>query len=495
MKTVKQILAAALSKSIPQKALNILYMLFSGIDAALQQLEHRLLVHIRERNILKAQHIQSLRTHAAANGYEPKLREPSKGVMLLQINTNLFSRVGYPLFLPPYSIIIDNATKVKYYYDSNKPLKITDNTNYIPVVDGEIKTITHISTGATLERIYLSDAAIANNSITITVAGVTYVGVKSFLTSTGINNDRQFLYKFSVNVQKPIVLYVKNTNPNDVITISYRLSAGTMSNLSGKHTFQLSGLLDNSGNSVEPDETELLLTNYSGFNLGSDGTDENALRAAIGYNHGSDLLFDAISYGNYISRFSTVIIQKILPSENSKSICNIWLQRKQSINTSLSESLVILQYNRYINNKLYLLSNQEKQSLGGLLSANEYALSSHNIFDCLTERYAMQIIFDNSFNLDRHRGSIELMVYKAFGTFLHKRQHSIAIDTMFAEYMADNNVKFEYDIFSETDGIYKKSTIDCVTKLPILNGTFNLTDSSGQTFQLFTNINFIVQPV
>lgn len=493
--TIKQILSASLSKSIPRKALNVLYMLFSGIEASFNHLEHKILIYTRERNILRATSIQSLRTHAAANGFEPKLREPARGVVQLQINTGLFGRCGSPLYLLPYSEIIDKVTKIKYYYDSDKPLRITTNMNHIVVVDGEIKTVTHVSSGNAIERIYLKDDTIANNSIIISVAGVEYKSVKSFLGNNGINADRQFVVKFSSNMQTPIVLYVKNTKPNDIVQISYRLCRGTEANLTLKHVFETNGLVDNFGNSIDPSEAEMLITNFGEFNFGSDGTDENALRAAIGYNHGSDLLYDNISYGNFLSKYSTLVVQKIIPSENNKSINNIWLQRKQSISRNISsDAEYIKQYDNVVNRKKYILSQSELSAITQLITKSEYALSSHNIFPPITECFSFQIKFDSTDDMNKHKSAIELLIYKEFGTFLHKRQYTSYIDTLLQQYMFNNRVKFEFDIFSQsTNGIYTGTTIDSINYLPILSHDIKILDSLGNIFQLFSNINFITK--
>ena len=117
-KTTRQIFSKYISEKIPKKQTNIFWQLFNGIDAIFSHLELILKIYKKERNFLTASNIFSLRNLAALNGFEPKLKIPSKGILYVKVNPKLFNRVGFPLYLPAYSNLICKATKLSYYYDS-----------------------------------------------------------------------------------------------------------------------------------------------------------------------------------------------------------------------------------------------------------------------------------------------------------------------------------------------------------------------------------------
>ena len=142
MDRISAILKKYISERIPRKVTNIFWQLFNGCEAMFVNIEYRLDIFKRERNILTAQSLSSLRNLAAQNGFEPSLKIPAKGILQLNFSSALFNRVGYPLFLPAYSEFTDKTTNLVYYYDSSKPLKINTNLVYVPVTEGELKTVT-----------------------------------------------------------------------------------------------------------------------------------------------------------------------------------------------------------------------------------------------------------------------------------------------------------------------------------------------------------------
>ena len=134
MLSVKNIFSNFISERIPKKQTNIFFQLFNGIEAMFSQLELLIKIYKRERNILSATTLLSLRNLAAQNGFEPKLKIPSKGILYMKVSTKLFNRVGYPLYLPPNAVFTNNATKLNYYFNSNKSLKIENDVLLIPVI-------------------------------------------------------------------------------------------------------------------------------------------------------------------------------------------------------------------------------------------------------------------------------------------------------------------------------------------------------------------------
>ncbi len=103
--------------------------------------------------------------------------------------------------------------------------------------------------------------------------------------------------------------------------------------------------------------------------FGSDGSDENSLRAAIGYNHGSLLLFDNQSYRNFLGKFSNILIQDIIITKEHKQINNIYLSKRQAINdTLINTNDIVSQYQKIIADRTYFLSESEKINLNQILN-------------------------------------------------------------------------------------------------------------------------------
>lgn len=499
MERISVILRKYISSRIPQYATNIFYQLFTGIENTFSALQYRLDITKRERNILTAQHLSSLRNLSAQNGFEPTLKIPASGVLKLQINPKAYNRLGYPLYLPPYSIFTNKVSKLSYYYNSANVLKLTSEVNFINVVEGALKTVnTSAQTGEYIEKIYLSEQNIANNSIIVEVNGVQYLEVKSFQDSLNINDNKQFVVKFSGDIQNPIVLYVQNIEFQDAITITYRLSSGELGNLiEVKTNFETSSILDTQGVEVELGSDEIEITNFSGFTLGSDGTDENALRAAIGYNHGINLLFDDISYRNFLNKYSTILLQTIT-HENGKPINDIFVSKRCSINILTGNPKT--QYTTLRDNKKYIFTSQEKQILSATLSEFEYALSSHNIFDANTNNFAFQLIFPDNITKENHETKISNILYTEFSHFLYNKNYNVNIENLFTNYMQANKITFEYTIFNqnvEEQKIKNNSEIQTpyIIKhdnlLPILHGNFTIIDSDMNKVQLFFDINSV----
>lgn len=212
MVNIKQIFQKYISDKFPKKQTNIFWQLFNACQAAFEQLEILIKIYKRERNLLTATTLISLRNLASQNGFEPKLKVPSKGVISIKVNPKLFNRVGYPLYLPPYSVFTNQVNKLSYYYDSNRTMKIENDMLYVPVVEGELISKTYTSQGNYIERFYINTDSIAENSLLITVNNVSYTEVKSFFDKENLFDNQQFLIKFSNKPDTPIVVYVKGQN-------------------------------------------------------------------------------------------------------------------------------------------------------------------------------------------------------------------------------------------------------------------------------------------
>ena len=497
---VSTILQKYISKKIPSYATNIFYQMFTGIDAIFQTLEYKLNISKRERNILTAQSIGSLRSLSAMNGFEPTLKIPAKGLLSIKIDNKLFARFGYPLYIKPYSEFINKLTKIKYIYVGNKVLRLTNGNNIVPVVEGSINTQENKSTGSYIERFYINEENLAEGSIVVQSNGVEFLEVKSFIDNENINNNKQFLVKYSNNPQTPIVIYIKGTELDDIILITYRLCFGENGNLLNQVEFETDNIINNYGEEISPNDDEIKIINIAGFDLGSNGTDENSLRAAIGYNHGSELLFDVISYTNFINKYSLVLLQKVNSVPNKKTIKNIFLSKKQTVIDNGNIQNIIEQYQTIINNNSYLFTESEKANLSNVITEKEFALTSHNIFNSEINKYAFQIKFENNENKEDYSDEIKKILYLEFSKFLYIKNHQINIELLFNDFMIEKNIKFDYTIFNQlneqikiekqkilnTEYIIKHNNI-----LPILKGDFQICDSEFNTYQLFFDINIV----
>ena len=523
MERITTILRQYISERIPKFATNIWYQLFNAIEGAFNHLEYRLDIFKRERNILTAQHLSSLRNLAAQNGYEPVLKAAAKGILLVRIQPKLYSRYGYPLFIKPYSVFVNKASRIEYTYVYDRTIRMDGSTYYIPVVEGRITKQTEKATGEYIQKFYLPSDYIAEGSIIVEVGGNRFEEVKSFYNNEGLNDNKQFMVKFSADSQNPIILYVKGLEINDSVNISYRLTNGEIGNLNSQQEFETEDIIDIYGSLVSPADDEITIVNVSGFNFGSNGTDENALRTALGYNHNINLLFDNISYRNFLSKFSTILVQDIKINKELKQINNIYLWRKNTIienNDSKNQYKQIVDYNKY------LLSENEKIEINSILEEYEYCLSSHNLYNPQTCNYALQIMFDTIQDLNNYKLLLENIIYEEFGKFFYIRNHSINLETLFDNFKNTYNCNFEYIVFNqliEEKKLQQKTDIDTPyiiyhtvngesdynlkssennknyiqnnegPYLPILKGNFNICDSKYNPYKLFFDINFVIK--
>lgn len=497
--SIRKILQKFISDRIPQKQTNIFWQMFNGIEAMFTQLEYFLKIRKRESNMLTANYLSSLRNHAAHNGYEPILKIPANGIIQLTIKPKLFNRVGYPLYLPPYSVFKNKETGINYYFNSDKTLRLDSNTQNIPIVEGEVVQTSFVSTGAYIERFYINSNDVANGSITVSVNDKKFVELKSFYDNENVNDNKQFIVKYSNNPQKPIIIYIKGTSINDQVQIIYKVTCGELGNISNKASFETNDIIDSNSVEIVPEDDEIEIFNLTGFRYGSNGTDENSLRAAIGYNHGQNLLYDSITYRDFINKFSTLLLQNVFVSEERKTINHIYLSKKQSVNENLGIG-VIQQYKSIIQNQTYILSQEDKQNLDKLIGEYEYCLSSHILHPSIINKYAIQITLENVSDMNSYNELIQILIYKEFSKFLYDKFYVSNFDVIFNDFMKANNIKFSYTLFSqkietqklqnsrqyETEYIIKHEN-----ELPILCGDFNIAGIDYKPVKLFFDVNII----
>lgn len=507
-KSVSSIFENYIPKQLPRKITNILFLLFNGVDAMFKELEYSLSQQLKERNFLTATNISSLRSLSAMNGFEPVLPIPSKGIITIKIAPKLFSRVGYPLYLVPNAVFLNRITNLKYYYDSNTTLKIENDAVLVTLVEGISESKTFISENTninSIDKIKLSAQNISNNSIKLSVNGFDYTEVKSFFDNEGLHDNKQFIVKYSNNAKTPIVIYIKNIKFNDVTTVTYRLSNGELGNINSDTKFITENIIDSSGNVIDIAEDEITINVLSGFSFGSNGTTPNALRSAIGFNHSTQLLFDSTSYINFMNKFSTILQQKVLhPTVDgliSKGINNIYIGNKQYINSFGDLVLIKSQYTKIVDLQTYKLSMDDRTNISALINEQEFALSSHNIHDLETNKFAVQIMFDNKKQLDLYGALLEQRLYIEFSKFLYDNLFVFNIDLFVNNFIAENKCEsFTYTLFNEEIERVKLLTkqnsltpniIDASKKLPLLRGNFSISDDNYNDTPLFFDVNIV----
>lgn len=490
MRSVKGIFSDFLSNQVPKSISSVLWQLFNGVQAVMQHLEWKIDTYVREHNLLTASHRSSLRALAAENGFEPTLKIPAQGLLRIKINQSLYNSYGYPLYIPPYAEFKCKDSGLIYYYNGDKAIKLTGGQYDIPVVEGEIQQKKFKATGESIQRIYLSSDSIANGSITVRIGNDTYAEVKSFFDNDNFNDDKQFLVKWSHDIQNPIIIYLKGAKLNDSIEVTYRTTYGSFGNISGVVDFETSDIITGTSEEVSPSKTDIQIRNVYGFNLGSDGNDVNSLRAAIGFNHGSDLLFDNISYREFIHRFSTILLQKITVDEERRSFNYIYLSKKQCITSSLES--IIDNYQRCIENNQYMLSAKEKEELSKIISEKEYCLTSHEIYDAEIQKYAFQIKYSTIDEKELHSEPLAKLIYTEFSKFLFENNYSFSFEQLIHEYQKENNIEVDYYIFSNLPIDEKSTIISNSDKMPILRGDFSINTTSGESVTLFCDINHVI---
>lgn len=500
--TVSNIFKKYISSLIPKKQTNILFMMFNGIDEVLNYLDFKINNFKRERNILTAQELSSIRTIASNNGFEPKLKVPSRGYVKIQISSKIFNQYGFPIYLPPYSVFKNKTNNLEYYYESDRMLKIESSETIIPLVEGALKSQEFTSSSTNIyniERFYLTSKNIADKSISVFVDNKKFKEVQSFSDNENINGNRQFIIKYSNDSNRPIILYIRGCLNNQSIKVLYRDTVGEYGNLSFTNNFETTEFIDSKSNNISYSDDDISIFNISGFNYGSDGSDINTLKSAIGYNHGSILLFDRLSYIDFLNKYSTILLQDIYLSDQHKSIKYIYISRKLFLDYRVE---FVNNYKDIIKNKKYLFSKDELSELGNIIDNEEYALSSHNLFDSKVIKYAIQIKLEvnkqtkeiDNFNtfISYHKDNLTKLIYREFAEFLGNRHHSINFELLFNEYILKHKVSLDYVIFNSDNGIITGDNVIIThnDKLPILNGDFIITDSDNNSIQIFEDINW-----
>lgn len=492
-KNVGKVFKKFITENIPSSVTNVMWQLYNGVGAVLNHLEYKIDIIRRERNILTATQKSSLRSLAAQNGYEPTLKIPSKGNVKITIDPVVYTKKGYPLFIPAYAVFNCEQNGLDYYYDSDRPFRLTTNEYTIPLVEGTIKTLTFAGDGKYISRFYINDENIADKSIRVSTENNEFVEVKSFYDNNGLNDNKQFMLKFGNNPQNPIVLYVKGLSSDEVLNVSYRNTFGELGNLSSKTKFTTEDIINVYGEPVDVPDEEFIVENVYGFNLGSNGSDENSLRAAIGYNHGNTLLYDEVSYKNFIAKFSTILLQDVIVDPDRRSINHIYVTKKQSLNfEDLDNNQIIADYKNIIRNKKYVLNVNELSEFDKTISTLEYCLSSHVTHSSNIKKYAIQIKFNDQETKWNYQQSLAILIYSEFAKFLYDRYYKLNIDVLFHKFMNENKITFDYYVFNDLSNNEEK-IIEHTDRLPILCGDFRiLSQADNQMYDLFDDVIFVL---
>ena len=486
-KTIREILEPYISKKIPRTLTNVFWNMFHGIETGFRYLESFIKVQTRERKITTAQEVGSLRHIAATNGFEPQLKVPASGKLLLSATGKLFAKSGNTIYIPPYCEFTDSITGLVYYYDGANIIKVTNNSVVIPVKQGIVETKYHMSLGRKLEVIYIDSENIADGTITVFDSATLeqFTQVQSFLDAVNYNDNKQFVLKHSAKPKSPIMLYLKGSTENQSITVSYRNTHGAIGNISGESKFDSSGILNYRGEQIDFSDDELIITNYEGFKLGSDGSDINMLRSSVGFNHGIRLLFDVASYKQFLHAYSTLYIQKVYVDDAIKSLKHVFVGKKAIFNgpSEINKN----SYNNVVLTKNYQLSTDEFNQITDTLSNNEFALSSHELYKSEIQKYAIQIVFATQDDRLKYQSELELAIYDKFARFLYDNAHTVNFDTFMYDFMEAKNIKLEFLLFSDLPE-ETKMFITPAVRLPLLQGDFTIND-----VQLYQNITFLTK--
>ena len=148
----------------------------------------------------------------------------------------------------------------------------------------------------------------------------------------------------------------------------------------------------------------------------------------------------------------------------------------------------------------YLLGLENKKNLSEALAEKEYCLASHNIYDPIICKFAIQILFNTQIDIDVYQKELTEMLYDEFGKFLYDNHHIINLELLFNEYMKEKKIKFEYTLFNqineqikltEKKNIKTDSIINSNKYLPILKGDFNICDNNFEPIKLFFDLNIL----
>lgn len=489
LKTAYNTFTEYLSNNIPERVTNVFWQLFNGVRATLTHIDYKVDITRRENNILTASQHASLRSLAAKNGYEPSLLIPSSGIIQINLSPQIFNTFGYPLYIPAYAEFTCEQNGLTYYYDSDRPLKLTNISHQFRVVEGSINTEVFAGNSDYIQRIYLKNKNIAQDSIIVLSETDEFREVSSFYDNEGLYNDKQFIVKFSSDAQFPIVLYIKGSKQEDVLSVTYRVTGGEAGNMNPKGVkFSTDDIIDGMGNPITYSNEECEIVGVMGFKYGSNGDDENSMRAAIGYNHGNNLLFDSNSYSRFINKYSTLLLQSVITDKERKTINNIRVCKKQSINNNGDD--IINEYKAVIKNNKYILTIEDKKQLAEVIREYEYALTSSNILDPEVRKYAFQIKYSDIMNKKAHESKLNKLIYGCFARMLFDRAYKFNIDMLITDYCKENNITVSWTMF--TDDESSVNIISHDDKLPILCGDFPIKDSDGNKFNLFADINSVI---
>lgn len=476
---------------IPNNNTNIFSIIINGTDAAIDNLKNMLDMFRRDQNILETSNVKALRNLTSQNGFEPTLFVPAVGRVDIKIQSNFFNENGNEIYLPPYTQFRSNVNGLVYFYNNNQPIKLTS-INTIPLTEGvNIKrTLTIPSLNINdVSKFYINDSNIAENSLKVSVDGITYENVKSFINRF---DDNVFVVKYSNSIDNPIVIYLTNVNANSIITVEYTLSNGLDGIIDVGTEFSGATFVDLNGTEIQFDASNVSIVAKSGFNFAGNGTSIDTMKSQLGYNINLGVLYDSNSYKEFIYKYSNILLNTIQLREINKSINDIYISKK----------LFLINYDEYISNVRndgYKFTNSEIQNFSEILTENEYCLSNHNLFNAKTTKYAFQLEFQNKSDFE-HANELRILIFNEFIIFLREKNHIFNVDKLMQNYMDEHSITFGYYIFNqhtENNKLINKSNyktnaiISNVDRLPILLGDFNIADSNYNEQQLFFDINFV----
>ena len=160
----------------------------------------------------------------------------------------------------------------------------------------------------------------------------------------------------------------------------------------------------------------------------------------------------------------------------------IRVDRKQLIN--VQEGLVA-SYKSCTRTKSYLLTKGQKEQLSETLKEQEYCLTTSELRDPITIKYALQIKYPSLDDLNQYHDQLEELVYSNFAKLLYT-DHEFSLVHILDEFK-NSTCDIQYYIFCSEE---TTDTTISNTKglLPLLQGDFYI----NSTDRLFCDINHVI---
>lgn len=200
--------------------------LFSAVgNLVLYYVERR----AEESYILTAKNKSSIINLVRLLNYIPKRKVSATGTLRFTLSGGAHTEI---VFIPKYSVCTTSGG-VKYLVIEDAAIMVGQTYVDTTGIQGELITLTYTSTGSTTQEYLISDDSIENTNLTISVNGVEWTKVTSFIDSTITSTHYVLRPELDDNVT--IIfgnnVFGKAPSSGDTIELKYVRSAGLSSNV------------------------------------------------------------------------------------------------------------------------------------------------------------------------------------------------------------------------------------------------------------------------